>query len=91
MRTMTQRPQNPDFGSLTPTQLNVLCNVAFGGNGMSCNRRTLEALEQRGLIESVENESADRFGKFTWRTWRMPLHLHIEFCAWCDANFEEVP
>ena len=73
-----------DFNWLTPAQLDVLCNVAFGGQGRGCHPRTLTSLERRGLIGRVTHVAQVALGSFTWSDWEMPLAVHIEFCQWCD-------
>jgi hypothetical protein len=71
------------FNRLSPTQLDVLCNVAFGGDGGFCNLRTLKSLADKGLIERADEAQS---GGFTAHKWAMPLHVHIAFCEWCSAN-----
>lgn len=75
-----------DFDSLSQSQIDALCNVAFGGAGGGVNRRTLELLTKKGLIVPVERSNSDRLGRFTWTEYDMPLIVHIDFCAWCSQT-----
>lgn len=77
------------FSKLSDRQLDVLCNVAFGGHGGYCNPRTLKSLAERGLIEKVEITDRTRMGTFVWATYEMPLHVHIQFCEWCSKTAED--
>jgi hypothetical protein len=70
------------FARLNERQIDVLANVAFGGDGGGCSPRTLRALERRGLICSYVDEMSSVFGTLRITKWRMPIPVHIEFCAW---------
>jgi hypothetical protein len=80
-----------DFDRLSSAQLAALGNVAFGGYGAGCNKKTLDSLVSKGLIERVGERRADRFGTFTVYKWTMPIPVHVEFCEWCAnrVNAEE--
>jgi hypothetical protein len=81
---MTTTETAYNFDRLTPAQIDVLGNVAFGGKGHGCRTSTLKVLEHKGLIESYEQAATDRFGTMTWKEWTMPIHVHIRFCQWCE-------
>jgi hypothetical protein len=71
-----------DFSRFGPKTIDVLANVAFGGNGTGIARGRLEDLEAKGLIDREMKTSSDRFGSYSWPVWFMPLPVHIQFCAW---------
>lgn len=75
-----------EFRDLSPTQVNALCNVAFGGRGLGSDvhPRTLKSLVDRGLIEEVEREDRRGAFRFVWTEYEMPLPVHIRFCEWCS-------
>jgi hypothetical protein len=74
-----------DFSGLTKTQVDWLCEVAFGGRTGMINPRTAKVLVDRGLIERVERQvGRDRFGPITVFDYVMPLGVHIDFCEWCS-------
>lgn len=75
------------FDSLTPYQIEVLCNVAFGGQGAACRPQTLYLLEQRGLIEACVHRERVGSLSYSWTRYEMPVGVHIDFCEWCARNF----
>jgi hypothetical protein len=75
----------PSFAGLSPRQVDALGNVAFGGYGAGCNRRTLESLEKRGLIVRHHVVEGGPLGALHYDEWEMPVAVHIAFCQWCEA------
>lgn len=74
------------FDALSVPQVQALCCVAFGGEGASCNPRTLASLERLGLIDPVIERVRTPFGEMQVRKYEMSLATHVEFCAWCSEQ-----
>ncbi|MBW4460530.1 MAG: hypothetical protein KME47_09855 [Nodosilinea sp. WJT8-NPBG4] len=77
-------PDKLDFNSLTQTQIDCLCAIAFGGSQV-WPKQTLNFLVDKGLIE----HHPIRDGVFTTHTYEMPSHVHIQFCEWCSDTYTE--
>jgi hypothetical protein len=79
-----------DFSRLSAAQRAALADIAFGGDGAGHALRTLESLERRGLLASLERRELTSLGIFRSKRWYMPVAAHHEFCAWL-ALLEEMP
>lgn len=78
------------FRDLTPAQLRVFEQVACN-NDKGHNPATLEKLVAAGLIEETGEEwPGDGWGVFRVMRYSVPIGVHMEWCAWCAENMQEV-
>lgn len=76
-----------DFDALTKAQQRVLGLVALNEDG-GCHPVPLAALCKKGLIEEYTETLRGTF-PVQIKRYRMPIHVHIQWCAWCAASFDE--
>jgi hypothetical protein len=79
------------FDPLSRRQKATLCDIAFGGDGGRQHPKTLESLARLGLIEPYADVIDDPNPRLRVRVtkYRMPIHVHIPFCAWCATQPED--
>lgn len=77
------------FRGLTPRQQEVLGQIAFGHDGGGFHPKTLEALEQKGLIVGHDallpgsgTSPIERI-PMRVRVYEVPLAIHAEYWQWC--------
>lgn len=70
----------------SPTQRAAFERIAIGQDSYIA-RRTAEALVKRGLVEEYE-ESRPFSGAsvITFRRYRVPIHLHAQWCQWASEQ-----
>ena len=79
------------FDKLSPKQLAVFEQIAIGNDGRH-HPRTIGSLIRHGLIESYHDHyQGDRGFPFPVHIirYRVPVTIHIEWCAWCVKNCSE--
>jgi hypothetical protein len=76
-----------DFTGLTGAQERVLGLIAMNEDG-GHHPKVLAALVKRGLIEEYE-ETLGGGLPMRIKRYRMPLHVHIQWCQWCSDSFDE--
>lgn len=86
-------PERSVFDRLGPRQLEVLSEVAFGGNDRNPGpAKVMRSLEDKGLIVKEERprQGRDVLGSYSWTEarWVMPIPVHADFCAWCAEQVE---
>ncbi len=67
---------------LPTKQQDVLSRIAINEDG-GHNRFTLAALERKGLIESYEEVLFGGFLPLRIKRYRVPIPVHMAWCAWC--------
>jgi hypothetical protein len=72
---------------LSKNQLHVFGLITIGQDG-GHHPKTLEALLNKNLIASEEVTLADRFGKFIYTRYYVPLPIHYAWCEWCAENYK---
>lgn len=77
-----------DFDALTEKQREVLGEIAVNQDG-GHHRRTLESLQRKGFIVSVDEVLGGRFPVHIKR-WYTPVHVHIAWCEWCSLQGESI-
>ena len=69
------------FENLTKAQDELFGRIAIGDD--TCvNDRTVQALIDKGLVERYDQVD----GMFTWHRYRVPVAVHVRWCAWCDGK-----
>jgi hypothetical protein len=71
---------------LTKNQLHVFGLIDISQDG-GHHPKTLEALLNKKLIVSEEVTLNDRFGKFIYTRYYVPLPIHYAWCEWCAENY----
>ena len=66
------------FEGLNSTQQELFERIAIGDD-TGVNPRTVKTLIQRGLVEQYEQ----RDGIYIWHHYRVPVAVHLRWCAWC--------
>jgi len=74
-----------DMTALTPRQRDVLGLIAVGQDG-GHSRAILTSLERRGLIVPYTEQ---RSPLLRITRWEVPVHIHIQWCAWCAEQPDE--
>jgi hypothetical protein len=69
-------------------QRESLDQIGAGGDGRGFGRKTLEALERKGLIEGREAVLPGRF-PVRIKVYEMPLVAHMAWCALCAGEDED--
>lgn len=69
---------------LTKVQREALDTIGCGID-TGYNARTWKALERVGLIDGSDQRLGGRF-PITIRRYEMPIHVHINWCAWCSER-----
>lgn len=77
---MTDGPVVLDMDRLTPTQRDVLGQIALGNDG-GHNPRTIAALKRMGLIVG-HLDDGESFGVRVTR-YELPIPVHMQWCEWC--------
>lgn len=55
----------------------------------TCQWSTIEALLDAGVIERGEDDvRRDAMGIFKIPNFRVPIHVHAQWCAWCSEQEE---
>lgn len=69
------------FENLTKAQDELFGRIAIGDD--TCvNDRTAQVLIDRGLVERYDQVD----GMFTWHRYRVPVAVHMRWCAWCGGK-----
>lgn len=76
-----------NFDALSDRQHEVLGCIAVNQDA-GHNIHTLYALERLGLIESYPETIPGQFPA-TIRRYRVPIHVHVQWCAWCSRNVKD--
>lgn len=74
------------FLGLTAAQQEVFGLVAMGQDG-GHDRRTLRALQRKGLVASYIEKLPGGFPVVVARYY-VPTPVHMRWCAWCAEQFE---
>jgi hypothetical protein len=72
----------------TQAQIDAFERIAVGDTG-GHHPRVLVVLGAKGLIDFIPRESSDVLGRIRWLEPFVPLHLHAQWCAWCDENVSD--
>lgn len=72
---------------LTAKQLDALGQIALGNDG-GHHPKTLKALQERGLIERHAVRAVGERLPFYDIHYSVPIPIHMQWCAWCDAQPE---
>lgn len=76
------------FDNLSKKQLSVFEQIAIG-NDARHNKQTINSLKRLGLVEEYRESyinRIDRTGQTFIFRYRVPIAVHIEWCAWCSAS-----
>jgi hypothetical protein len=76
-----------DFDALTEPQRHVLGAIAVNMDS-GHHPATLRKLMELGLIEEYEETLGGRF-PVRIKRYVVPLPVHIAWCEWCDANYDD--
>jgi hypothetical protein len=70
---------------MTPAQLRDFELIAINQRPLG-GYRTIDALKARGLVADGPARwlGRDQFGDITVPTWYVPIHIHMQWCVWCD-------
>ena len=83
------------FRHLPPKQQEAFEQIALMSDGSGFPRRTLEALERKGLIVGTDEPLYGSSGTvmdripMIVRRYQVPMPLHREWCQWCSENVED--
>jgi hypothetical protein len=90
METMNSRIKvyHPCKG-MTNSQIKAFEAIAVNAPAC-CSPTTIEALLKAGVIQrGPDIEKRDDLGRFTLPTYRVPTHIHMQWCEWCSKNINE--
>lgn len=76
-----------DFDALSPAQQRVAGNVALNQD-QGHSPRVLARLVELGVIEACEERLGGHPPLIVTR-YRMPLGVHVAWCAWCSRQYPD--
>jgi len=71
----------------TKRQIEVFEQIAIGNTIHP--PKTIEALAAKGLVGFKEHKSKDALGVFSWKEPFVPVHIHYQWCEWCEENITD--
>ena len=83
---MTDTEFRTAIRGLTKAQREALDRVALNDD-FGTHHRTWKVLERRGLVEGKDQILGGRL-PIRIRRHYMPIHVHIQWCAWCSERVE---
>lgn len=83
--------QGYDFSGLTDQQQALILHEGWrigqkhldGSAWVQPHPRTVKKLIERGLMDAVESVEMGGPFRMTVMEYRVPLHVHMAYCAWC--------
>jgi hypothetical protein len=74
----------------TPAERRVLDAIGGGNHSPFMRPTTEKAMLEAGLIYALPDKvSHDRLGTLRVRQFDMPAAVHMAWCDWCSATFQE--
>lgn len=76
---------------MSPTSIMIFEALAVGAPPPRYSPKSIAALIKRGLIEQTGERTLghDAFGLVKVPVYEVPIHAHMQWCAWCAENVSD--